>query len=128
MADARPARGELHPLRGEREPALSRPGDRARDAARGVARGAAALLTLLLRVPRPLAAESRPVPAHAARPRAAPQLAGTGGCVHAGARPLGGRVPQPRPARPRLLHGLGRKAAALMHPLLRTSWRRPAGG
>ena len=71
----------------------------------------------LHRLPHPVPAQPGTVPAHpAVRPQECRPPAAA--AVRAVPGPLGGRLAQPRPARPRHLHGLGRaQAAAVRAPL-----------
>ena len=101
-------------------------GDRAADHARRGGRGAAALRAVHLGGPHPLAAQPRAVPADPAcapTSRREPRRPGRSAGAAAAARPLGGRLAQPRPARARHVHGLGRPPPAAVPELL----RRPGG-
>ncbi len=110
-----PARGELHPVRGHGEPALS--GARCRSAHHvgGRTRGVAALRAAVVGDAHPLSSQPRAVLAGAPeQPRPASAACRPAG-VHAHPRPVGGPVAQPGAARSRHLHG-GRRSPATPRP------------
>ena len=101
-------------------------------------RGIAAVCAVFVGIAHALAAEPRTLPRRTARSPARPAAARCGACIHSRPRPLGGRVPQPGPARSWLLDDLGGAAPALVRAPFRRGGRqgwsagppqaRPRGG
>ena len=113
-------RRRLHPVRRRRQPPVPGARDRAGRDASGDARGAAALRARLLRLAHALDPEPRAVhPRRARGPARAAAAPAPAAGVRACSRPLGGRLAQPRPARARNLHGVGRAPAPPVRAPLR---------
>jgi hypothetical protein len=121
---------EPHPVRRQRQPALPGARHRPADDARRGGRGAAQIHARLLGRAHPLAAQPRPclltpVAPRTAGPRTGPsQPPRTRLALLRVARPVGGRLAQPHPARPGQLHGLGRAPPTPVPQLLRRLARR----